>query len=449
MPLALKPYQVEGVEWLLQRERAILADEAGLGKSVQMLRAATEPVLVVAPAMVLNAGTWDDEVEKWAPGMDVTQVAYSSLAMRGERGKVERDSNGFPRTPPKPQYRGHWGTVIGDESHYIKGRKTSWANAFLDLRADQLMLATGTPIPNWAHEAFMILRALFPEEARAGRKFGSYWRWAGEWFEISMNHFNAREIGDLHEHLDWEQFREENWGDRFLRRLRDDVLTDLPPLTRQRMLTPMSREQGRVYRALKKDLVAWLDSGSEISVWSEPGLLVKLAKLATSLDVLDPSQPPSGKMTVLASLLEDRPRQTLVVGHFQSTIEASVRAAHRAGKTAAMMHGRIPMSQRAEAVRSFQRGEVDVLCASIGTVSEGMTLHQGGADQVIRVERSARPSSNEQTVRRLHRIGQLRPVHCIDLVTPNSYDERLETMLQEKTDQQMEALGETELRLLV
>src|SRR4051812_45815564 len=176
MSKPLMPHQIEGIDWMRPIERTLLADEAGLGKSAQLLRVAKEPVLVVAPAMVLNAGTWDDEIELWTPGIDATQVAYSSIAQRGARGRVPRDSNGFPKTPLKPEYRRHWGTVVLDESHYIKGRKTSWANAVLDIDADEARLATGTPVPNWAHEAFMSLRALYPEEARAGKEFGSYWR---------------------------------------------------------------------------------------------------------------------------------------------------------------------------------------------------------------------------------------------------------------------------------
>jgi SNF2 family DNA or RNA helicase len=462
--LQRKPYQLEGVEWLLQRDRALLADEAGLGKSVQLLDAATEPLLIVAPAMVLEAGTWDDEIEKWAPGIEATQVSYSSIAKRGARGTVPRDHNGFPLTPLKPEYRGRYGTVILDECHYVKGRKTSWANAVRKLDAARFELATGTPIPNWAQEAFMLLGLMWPEEARPGHRYGSFWRWVNEWFCVSVNpRFGNREIGDLRdaEHVEkcidcagkmpvtWDEFRAVNWGDRMIRRLRDDVLDDLPPLTMQEWLVPMKAEQKKAYTALKRDFVTWLDSGAEIAAWSEPGLLVKLAKLTTSLEVLDPTSKPDGKIKVLESLLFDRPSQTLVVAHFQDTIDACVRAARRAGKTALAVRGGLPSLERKEAIRAFQSGGIDVLCASIGTISEGVTLHQGGADQIIRVERSATPSKNEQVVRRLHRMGVERPIHCIDLVCPQSYDSRMQRLLAEKTDQQMRALGEAELRSLV
>ena len=79
-------YQEDGIEWLRRRVAAngtaYLGDEPGLGKTRQLLLASVEPVLWVAPALVLDSGTITDEVERWTPGLDVTQVPYSSLNAR-------------------------------------------------------------------------------------------------------------------------------------------------------------------------------------------------------------------------------------------------------------------------------------------------------------------------------------------------------------------------------
>ena len=456
----LMPHQTDGIEWMGDRPSSLLADEAGLGKTAQLLRAAVEPVLVVAPAMVLSSGTWDDEIAKWTPDMDVTQVAYSSLAQRGPRGSVPRDHNGFPQTPPKAEYDRHWGTVILDESHYIKGRKTNWSVACAQLRADRYMQATGTPIPNWAHEAFMALRIIWPDEAKAGRDLGSYWRWVREWFDVTPSRWNPRslDIGGLREDRTWEEFYDANWGDRILRRLRDEVLKDLPPLTwtgQQREGDPhavwrveMTKPQAKAYRELKRDFITWLDSGREVSAWTTPGLLVKLAKCATGLESLS-GEKGSGKLDVLRHLLDDRPRPTLVVAHFRDSVEACAAVSREIGQLPAVVHGGISEAKRTEAIRGFQQGKYHTLCASLETISEGMTLHQGGADQVIFVERSWRPSRNEQALRRLHRIGQTRPVTAIDLVTRGTVEERVLAMLQDKTDEQMMALQDHDYRSLV
>jgi SNF2 family DNA or RNA helicase len=447
--LDLMDHQLQGIDFLRERPAAFLADEPGLGKTAQLLLAAVEPVLVVAPAMILEAGVWDDEIAKWAPGLDVTQVAYTSLTQKGPRGKIYRDGMGWPTNPAKPEYAGRrWGTKIADESHYIKGRKTNWTGAFLKLEAEKTFLATGTPIPNWAHEAFTSLQAIYPEESRPGQRFGSYWRWAKEWFDVGPTRWSPMDVGDLREDRTWEEFRESNWGDRFILRLRDQCL-DLPPLTQQLWKVKMTPAQARVYRDLKKDFIAWLENGEAIHAWSSAAQVVKLAKCATGLDTLDPTVRESGKLDALRSILVDRPRPTLVVAHFRSSVEACDRVAAEVGKRSFVVHGGVPMHERTKRVRAFQRGEVDVLCASLETISEGLTLHQGGADQVVFVERSAKPSRNEQALRRLHRIGVEVPVTAIDLVTQQSWDERLLRLLKAKTDQQMLALGVRELRGLV
>lgn len=445
-------HQLDGIKWLKERDRCLLADEPGLGKTVQLLHAAKEPVLAVAPAMVLVSGTWDDEVARWAPGLDITQVAYSNLTVRNKNGRIYRDHNDFPIVQLKPELRRQWGTVICDESHYLKGRKTGWTAAVGQLSdyCEELKQATGTPIPNWAHEAFTTLQLLYPEEAKRGKRLGSYWRWVNEWFEVEPSYFNpqAKEIGSLRPDLTWEEFRAANWQDKLLLRLRKDCL-DLPPLTRQRFMVDMSKEQERVYKKLKKDFVAWLDSGVEIEAWSSAALMVKLCKVATGLELLDPTAKPSGKLLALRTLLEDRPRPTLVVGHFRDTIDAIGRVAESVGHSVGLIRGGIPKSDIARSIRAFQRGELSVLAASIDMIAEGMTLHQGGADQTIFVERSWRPSRNEQVLRRLHRMGLIVPVSAIDLVTRNSYDLKVLRALSAKTDEQMKALGTEELKSML
>src|SRR5581483_8168226 len=121
------------------------------------------------------------------------------------------------------------------------------------------------------------------------------------------------------------------------------------------------------------------------------------------------------------------------------SVDACARTAESVGRTAKVVHGGIPDAERGRAIRAFQCGEVDVLCASISTISEGLTLHQGGADQVIRFERSYLPSKNEQVLRRLHRIGQERPVLAIDLITRDTMDEAMLDLLAGKSDNQMRA----------
>lgn len=437
--LDLLEHQQSGIRYMKNQPHIGLYDEPGLGKSAQLLLAAEEPTIVVAPAMVLDSGTWDDEIEKWAPGMDVTQVSYSSLCARGPRGRVQKDANGFPIVEVKPEYQGRYRTKIGDESHYIKGRKTSWTLGFEKIVADKAAVATGTPIPNWAHEAFTQLRVIHPEEARPGGRFGSYWRWVREFFEVSSTMWSPRAVGGLLPGVTWEEFDRANWGERMLLRLREDCL-DLPPLTESVWKVKMTPAQKRVYKELQRDYVTWLESGTEVAAWTSGGQIAKLMKCSTGLECLERGAGESGKLRALRTILSDRPLPTLVVAHFRDSVAACARVAEDAAGDVGVVHGGIPSAQRKAAIRSFQRGTLPVLCASIETISEGMTLHQGGADQVIRVERTAKPSKNEQVARRLHRMGVRRPVALIDLIAEGTLDVGLSELLREKTDHQMASL---------
>lgn len=452
MTFALRGYQQDGVEWLRARPRCLLGDEPGLGKSAQLLRAAEGRTLVVAPAMVLDGGVWSDEWERWAPDLDVTTVPYSSITVRE---KTEKGGS-KPLGRLRPEYRGHWDTVILDEAHYLKGRNTTWTEAILRLQADRVMLATGTPVPNWAHELFVTLKLLRPEEAKPGGSLGSYWRWVEEWFHTAPSRWNprAKDIGALkactaacNRCRHWVDFHRANLGDLFLQRLRSDVLTDLPPLTEVTVPCQMGAAQKKLYRELKKHFIAWTESGAEVVAWNKAALSVKLAKVVTGVELVDPTSKGSAKMDALLGNLESQAQPALVVAHFQPACEFARDALLRAGKTVRLVYGPTSRSDRLAAVRDFNGGHVDVLVGSLDVISEGLTLTR--ADTVHFLERSWRPSKNEQTRRRIHRIGQTRPVTSYTYVTAGTVDDRLTYLLETKSDQEIRALRPHQIAALL
>lgn len=455
--LELRPYQKAGLEFLRARPRAFLADEMGLGKSAQMLLASEGKTLIVAPAMVLDGGTWRDEVAKWAPerAADFTTVAYSSLVQRQGRKVLP---------VAKPEYgRERWDTVILDEAHYIKGRKTSWTKALKPIlkRAGRVIIATGTPIPNWAPELYEALCAMWPEKAVPGGELGSYWRWAGQWFDTTPDTVYTRtgpkevqKVGELlactplcagREPLDpcehYKAFFHANLGDRFLQRLRDDVLTDLPPLTIERVETPMTPTQRTAYDSLRDEFLAELSDGRLKVAWNSAAKNVMLDKASTGLSTLDSAEDAmkgSGKLQRLAYDLGDRQRPTLVVAHFRASVEAAADVARGLGQSVGVVHGGITRPARAAVVEEFKAGKLDVLCGSLDTVAEGLTLT--AADMVIFLETSFKPSRNQQALRRIHRMGQERPCTALDYITPDSLDEGKRELLKAKTDHQIRVL---------
>lgn len=446
-------YQEDGIRWLgqLPEGRGLLADEPGLGKSRQLLLAAEGRTLVLAPGMVLEGGVWTDEVAKWRPELDVTFCPYTYLNAREKTGANASATR--PTEEIRPEFRKHWDTVILDESHYIKGRKTSWTQAILKLEAGQIFCATGTPIPNWAYELFTTLQLLHPNESKTGQRFGSYWRWAKQWFDVGATRYSPMDVGDP---LDdspegWERFYQENLGGLFLQRFRDDVLKDLPPIVGggpQIVKCRMRPEQAKIYKALKKDYIAWTEDNQEVVAWSSGGLHVKLQKICQGVEVeLPGSKPCSGKLDQFEMRVADQARPSLVACNFKDMARAAFDRCVKVGRSPVLITGDTSSRDRSRAIEGYKAGDFDVLVATIETVSEGHTFTH--ADTVHRLERSYRPFKNEQVMRRVHRIGQTRPVTVLDYVTEGTVDEGMLPKIKAKTDHQVKVLPAREYAALL
>ncbi len=437
-------HQVGDVQFIQRERRVLLANEPGTGKSRSAISATQGArTLIVAPGMVITGGTWVDELTKWADDPSLYTVApYSMLNAR---------KGSSPLRKVRPEFKGPWDAVIVDEAHYTKGRKTSWTWAVETVArsAEVVVEMTGTPIPNWAHELFTLLRVLHPGEAVQGGAYGSFWRWAEQWFDCSPTRFSSgmpvagellacsrtcllRSANDPCSH--YAEFTQANLGAQYRRILRDDVL-DLPPLSEQEVLCPMTAAQKRVYRELKKDFAASV-SGDLVLAWSQGALNVKLDKVTTSPWLLNPEgEPRGGKFDRLAFDLTARASPTLVLAHYNDTVDACARVALATGARVRTVNGRTSKAQDARSIAAFKSGQVDVLAASLEKASEGLQLTR--ADMVIFVEKSFKPYRNEQAKFRVHRLGQTRPVTLLDYVCPLSVDARKRRVLATKTDRQM------------
>ena len=441
------PHQVAAVEWIHRVRRGLLADEPGLGKS----RTAIESfdggrVLVVAPALIINSGTWTNEINRWAKHPEGFHLASYTMLNARRKTDPNRPSTTRPIQAPRPEFGGHWDAVVFDEAHYIKGRKTVWVPVARQIagNADSALLMTGTPVTHWGTDLFVPLQVIHPDESHPGERFGSYWRWATNWFQPKFSPHSKYALGDLigctpqcrtlplgHECEHYRRFTHDNLGEQFLRRTRDGVLPDLPPLTYTEVLTPMSSSQKRAYQELKKHWLTEVE-GHETVVWSD-GSRIDAMDLCTVSEWLlgDRVKPPTGgKFDQLKSDLSSRTTPTVVFAHHRAVVEASARVAEGIGARVGVVVGGQSSEANGRAVRDFLEGRTDVLVGSLSVMSEGLTLTR--ADMLIFMEKTHRPAINEQAMRRVHRIGQSRPVTVLDYVTPKSLDENKRKSLDKK-----------------
>lgn len=492
----LRPYQVAGVRWLSAVGSGLLADEMGLGKSRMLIEASEGETLVVMPSMLLDSGSWAQQVELWGDDPSrFTFVGWHQLTETRREMRVlkkfedwyenletvaeSHDENGKRLPRPDHHYRPvtihlpklaarldrEWDTVILDEAHYAKNQKANRTAAIKQLRkkAGAWYMATGTPVPNWAHELFVILQLLWPEHAVPGGKFGSRDRWLREWFFTAPNRFapNVLDIGGLRhcrpecrntdpanpcEHFTY--FARENLGGRFLQRMASEVQKDLPPITTEEVLVPLTARQWKSYKEMRDRQITQLRDESEevLTAWWKSSRWIYLDRIQSGLGLADNKVDlrESSKLDRLAFDLERRTRPTLVMAHFRNTVEAAHEVATKLGLRSMYVHGGTPAEDRMKAVQGFQGGELDVLVGSIDTLAEGLTLT--AADMVIFLEKSWRPHKNQQALKRIHRMGQTRPCYVLDYVAtaPNGdaiLDGHKREVVADKTDEQVRTLS--------
>src|SRR5918992_1292218 len=234
-----RPFQRAGVAYVVQARRTFLADEQGLGKTVQALAALEEdgafPAVVICPASLkLN---WEREAQRWLPHRSVTVVSGTgTVAAAAEITVVNYDIIHAHRTRlalRRPK------ALVLDESHYVKNprakRTQSVRRLAESLAPDALRVAlTGTPVMNHAEELIPQLRILGRLE-----DFGSGARFARRFQGIGAE-----------ERIHWHLRRR-----CFVRRAKADVLPQLP--AKRQVVVPVALENEREYRLAEQDVVAW------------------------------------------------------------------------------------------------------------------------------------------------------------------------------------------------
>lgn len=420
--MELRPYQLAGRDFLREVRRAVLADGMGVGKTPQLIAAAEGRTLVVCPAGLRT--NWCKELDRWMHLSDANWHVTSYHSLCDPRIK-DRYNDVVGR--PKEQWLSGFDTLIFDESHHLKGRKTGYARAGVTLAGmtDRVYMATGTPVRNWAHEVWMLLKALYPGDPR----FSSFWNWVERWFTVTdevtwdgRKQNKHKAIGKLRDITTWEVFVEANGlQGRVLRRTIDDpsVDIDLPPLQVIPIYVDMGPTQAKAYRQMEKSFFAE-HQGKRFIETSTGGQWNSLMRLSSGL-MFHPEfgQGPSAKLDALGDLLDDVGSDPLLVfAWYHETIDMLCRVLEHNGYTATRVHGDVPNWERN--MVAWQAGEHQILVGSYGTLAEGHTLTE--ADKAVMFEHPAVPSVLDQAMARIHRFGQTRKCTIWSLVGADTTD---------------------------
>lgn len=409
--LDLRPFQLEGARFLAARPRALLADQMGVGKTPQVIRAlgaTPRDALVVCPGIAVTH--WQREAARWqrAPHF-LHAVSYDYV----------REHAAELRDHP-------WDVLVADEMHFTKNpealrTQAVWGKKGVAPAARNLWAVSGTPAPNHYGELWPVLRA-----------FGV---WGGTYNEFKYRYCSVDDDGKvIGKTKDPARVRELRalLDPIMLRRLKKDVLPELPPLDVQ----PYYVGADTRYLGLTKGQV--VDGGSADAVKAklqERQLKDALDKLRTDAEKLDYLRGhvadfmtlrrvtgllkvPAVADTILFEMENKLASKYVVYAYFVETINLLRDVLEQAGVRVTTIHGGTPMKKRDHRQNKFKKWTHGVMIGQIlaaGTAIDLTSAHQG-----FLLERDWVPGNNAQALERMHRYGQTRPVTVRDVVIADS-----------------------------
>ena len=449
-------FQMEGIQHAVDNRKVIIADQPGLGKSVQALAAAYSedafPVVIVCPANLVT--NWEREAKRaYTEAKSVFKVDHQiddQLTADAIIVSYNRLEATLPHLPPDPK------AVIFDESHYLKSWKSKRTRAALDLTElmpdDSLkVILSGTPIPNKVSELAPQLEALGKLD-----DFGGWKRYADRYCEprdvetrkgLVTTYNGATRLDELSDRL--------RMGT-LIRRVKDDVLDELPPKMYSVVTVDAAERLDAAYEEFES-ILADFDFGergdghggmqvSEIvrlmaacpDLDDIPSHLIHEAREAirhaSDIAALGGLRQITGMMKLGASIeyvrsiLEGGDGQVVVFAHHRPIIE---RLASELG--AGAVYGGISTDERDDLIADFQSDDPDssrVIVLGTTASAEGINLQRGS--DVVMVEQPWNPGLCEQAEDRCHRIGQESQVTIHYMLAADTIDEKVATLVEKK-----------------
>jgi SWI/SNF-related matrix-associated actin-dependent regulator 1 of chromatin subfamily A len=420
----LFPFQYVGVRFAqLAGGRALIGDDMGVGKTIQAiaytaLNQDKLPALVVCPSNVKY--NWRKEFMAWLPNLtvsvleggkgvipdtDVVICNYEIMAKRMD-GLLDKEFN----------------IVICDESHYVKNSKAKRTQATLEVasNAESILCLSGTAITNRPSEFFTTLNLLRPAE------FNSFYNYGQRYCDAFDNgwgwdYSGASNTDELHERT----------RDFCIRRLKKEVLDELPDKIRTMHTVKPSKKQLTNYNALHQ---SWIQE-------YEYHLMSGSTPKGFVLNMLTDLRHECGKIKVesavewLTEYREITGKPVVVFAHHQDVLKGIWDALGNSKEQwrCGVINGQVSASDRQIRVEAFQAGKLDVLLCSTVAAKEGITLT--AADTVLFVEREWTPAWEEQAEDRVNRIGQdSNSVHAVFLTVAGTIDEKFNAVVEAKRE---------------
>ncbi|XP_072435773.1 DNA annealing helicase and endonuclease ZRANB3 isoform X2 [Chiloscyllium punctatum] len=433
----LLPFQKEGIKFGIERNgRCMIADEMGLGKTIQAIALAylykqEWPLLIVVPSSLKYP--WIEEIEKWITELnpdnlnliesknDIGRIPTSKITILGY-GLLTNDA----QTLVDALYEQNFQVVIVDESHYIKSRNAARSTILVPIvqKAARAVLLTGTPALSRPEELFMQIDALHP------RKFGTWTDYAKKYCNAHLRYFGKRaqwdckgasNLDELHRYL----------SRIMIRRMKDEVLSQLPPKIRQQIPFDLSKE---ATKEMNGSIEEWEKLMRELysSSAETDNPFIQVMGLVTRMYKQTAVAKAGAVKDYIKMMLRDTKLKFLVFAHHLTMLQACTEAAIESKARYIRIDGSVPSSERINLVHQYQNDpETQVAILSIKAAGQGLTFT--AATHVVFAELFWDPGHLLQAEDRAHRIGQCSSVHVHYLIARGTLDSLMWSMLKRKT----------------
>ena len=470
----LREYQKRGFLWIKTLNYngfgGILADDMGLGKTLQVIafllseflernvhmmenEAGLENdtvgdvneqyekkqrnALIVAPASLVY--NWSSEIQRFAPELTAKMVTGTATERRkilagADSEDILLTSYDLLKRDISEYEKYKFRCEIIDEAQYIKNANTQAAKAVKEVQADFRLALTGTPVENRLSELWSIFDYLMPGFLYSYKKFR-------EEVEIpAVQNSDEDAMKRLQKMI--RPF--------VLRRLKKEVLTDLPDKLEENMFVQLTGEQQKLYDAHVKRMMLMLDKQSEEEFkTSKITILAELTKLRqiccdpslVFADYKDDSAKVDMCLNMISNAVESG-HKILLFSQFTTMLDHLAKRLEQEKISYYMLTGSTNKEKRAQMVENFNKDETQVFCVSLKAGGTGLNLT--AADIVIHFDPWWNLAVQNQATDRAHRIGQKNVVNVYKLIVKDTIEENI-VKLQEKkrelADQILEGEG--------
>ena len=443
----LRPYQLDGVAWLNRLHRLglgrILADDMGLGKTLMamsLLAKAKEdkghkPNLVVAPTSVLDV--WVSEANKHVPDLKV--LKWHGRERAGLKEKAEEvDIIVTSYALLRRDVEGDLGDVgfrylMLDEAQHVKNPSTEAWKAARQVRCDQRLALTGTPIENRVEELWSILELVAPGLLGTAKNFERrYGKPVAKGDRTRLEELRKRTKPVV------------------LRRKKEDVAKDLPPKIETVLRCEMEKDQRSLYLRVLAEVQEDIQKALQVHTKGRARAPILAALMRLRQCCCDPrlvlgdkaEGMASAKLNAFEEVISeciDSGRRVIVFSQFVEMQKLLHKSLEKVGvKDALWLHG--GTRKRGEVVEKFQSEDgPPVIVVSLKAGGTGITLTR--ADTVIHYDPWWNPAVEDQATDRAHRMGQKKTVHVIKLACEDSIEEKMLKINESKREAAEAVLG--------